>query len=101
MPSLNKDYEEKRNFIRMFVNVQVKVTDPATGESFQGESKNLSGDGILFVTSKQFEINQKLNVEVSSGQDSQAPLKAEFIVARADAIKDGEYEVAGSIHAVN
>ncbi len=97
MPSMGTDYDEKRNFIRMFVNAEVKISVAATGETFVGEGKNLSGDGALFVTDKEFEINQKLNLEISSEKSNLASLNAEFEVKRVESLGDGKFEIAGTM----
>ncbi|MGX5174477.1 PilZ domain-containing protein [Aliikangiella sp. IMCC44653] len=100
MSSLNSEYEEKRNFIRMFVDAKVSITDPATSEVYEGDSKNLSGDGVSFITDKKFELNQKLSVDIRSEQSKLAPLSADFEVKRVESLGDGRYEVAGTIQSV-
>lgn len=100
MSSVNKDYEEKRNFIRMFVDAKVSITDPQTSQIFEGDSKNLSGDGVMFVTDKEFEENQILIVDIRSEQSKLAPLTAEFEVKRVRKLGEGKFEVAGTINGV-
>ncbi len=100
MSLANKDYEEKRNFIRMFVDAKVIITDPVTGNTFEGDSKNLSGDGVMFTTEQKFEVAQRLNVDIRSEQSKLAPLSAEFEVVRVKAGENGLYEVAGKISGV-
>jgi len=97
MPSTGNDYDEKRNFIRMFVNAEVQITDPATAQVFSGEGKNLSGDGAMFTTNEKFIINQRLSLNIRSEQSSLASLNAEFEVKRVDQLEDGTFEVAGTM----
>ncbi len=97
MPSTGNDYDEKRNFIRMFVNADVQITDPATSQTYQGQGKNLSGDGAAFTTTEKFEINQRLNLNISSERSGMASLNAEFEVKRVDQLEDGSFEVAGTM----
>jgi hypothetical protein len=97
MPSTGTDYDEKRNFIRMFVNADVQITDPATSGVYRGEGKNLSGDGAAFITNEKFNLNQRLNLSISSERSSVASLNAEFVVKRVDQLEDGSYEVAGTM----
>ena len=101
MSSLDREYEEKRDFIRMFVDARVEITDPATGERFSGDSKNLSAGGVAFTCGHNFEIGQKLTVKVSSVQSKLPPLQADLIVIRSDKNEDNTYEIAGSIENVN
>jgi len=97
MPSMSSDYDEKRNFIRMFVNANVNITDPVTGKVYQGQGKNLSGDGAMFTTDGKFEVNQKLNLTISAENSNVASLNAEFEVIRVNDCGDGQYEIAGTM----
>lgn len=97
MPSTGNDYDEKRNFIRMFVNADVQITDPATSQVYQGHGKNLSGDGAAFTTKEKFNINQRLTLNISSESSPMASLNAEFEVKRVDQLDDGSFEVAGTM----
>lgn len=97
MPSTGGDYDEKRNFIRMFVNSVVQITNPKTGTVHQGKGKNLSGDGAMFSTEEKFEVGQKLNLDISSEQSKLASLSAEFEVIRVEELADGTFEIAGAM----
>ncbi|MET1255341.1 PilZ domain-containing protein [Aliikangiella maris] len=100
MPSMNKDYEEKRNFIRMFVDAKVTITDTDTGNKYEGDSKNLSGDGVMFITDQKFTMGQILEVDIRSEQSKLPPLQAKFEVKRVEVLDDGRYEIAGTIDGV-
>ncbi len=97
MSSVNKDYAEKRNFIRMFVDATVTITEPETGQVCSGESQNLSGDGVMFITERGFEVNQILEVDIRSRQSKLAPLVAKFEVRRVIKLDNGKFEIAGKI----
>lgn len=97
MQSTDNDYSEKRNFIRMFVNAKVKITDPATGNVYKGEGKNLSGDGAMFTSDEKFNVHQRLKVHISSEQSKLAALSASFEVVRVDEVANGVFEVAGTL----
>jgi hypothetical protein len=101
MPLTNKDYDEKRNFIRMFINADVTMTDPDTGTIYNGESKDLSGDGVSVKTNHEFQLNQKLEVHILTKQGTLSPLTAELQVNRVIKLDDGMFEVAGTIDQVN
>jgi hypothetical protein len=101
MSLTNKDYAEKRNFIRMFINADVTMTDPDTGTAYNGESKDLSGDGVSVITSHEFQLNQKLEVHIRTKQDSLSPLTAELEVKRVIKLDDGMFEIAGTIDSVS
>jgi len=101
MSSVSKDFEEKRNFIRMFVNTKVTLTDPATGRTFDGDSKNLSGDGILVRTKAEFKLDQELNINVRSEKSKIAPLSAQFTVKRIEKLDNGIFEIGGPMKGIN
>jgi len=97
MASIGSDYDEKRNFIRMFVNANVRIIDPDTGKEYAGQGKNLSGDGAMFTSKQSFNINQKLNLHISSELSKLASLNADFEVKRVQKLDNGEYEVGGTM----
>ena len=101
MSTSNKDYSEKRDFIRMFVNAKVNITDPNSGSSFEGVGQNLSGNGAMFTTTEAFDVGQTLTVDISSNQSQLAPLSAEFKVIRVTEDSDGQYTIAGSLENIS
>lgn len=101
MSGLGSEYDEKRNFIRMFVNAEVVIVDPTNNQTYSGKGKNLSGDGALFTTDQEFTVNQKLKLEIKSQQGSLASLSADFEVVRVNEVSSGCFEVAGIMLEVN
>jgi hypothetical protein len=101
MSPTDRDYAEKRNFIRMFIEADVDLTDPSTGKTFKGEGKDISGDGVSIITQQEFTMNQKLAVNIQAKQSTLAPLSAELEIKRVIKLDDGSFEVAGSIAKVN
>ncbi|NVJ60029.1 MAG: PilZ domain-containing protein [Gammaproteobacteria bacterium] len=99
--AVDREYEEKRDFIRMFVDAKVEVTDPQSGDTFQGESKDLSAGGVAFVCDHELATGTRLEVKVSSAESKLPPLKADFIVTRCDKQSDNRYEIAGTIENVS
>jgi len=97
MTQMDKNYSEKRNFIRMFVNAKVTITDPSTGDIYEGQGKNLSGDGAMFVSDKKFDKNQILTMGIQSKQNTLASLTADFEVIRVTELNDGQFEIAGAM----
>ncbi len=92
-----RNYVEKRDFIRMFVDARVEVTDVDSGLTYSGEAQNLSGRGLAFVADFEPTMGSKLNVTVSSRQSRLPPLAAEFIVVRVVAAGGGRFEIAGEL----
>ncbi|WP_144394922.1 PilZ domain-containing protein [Pleionea sediminis] len=101
MKSLEREYEEKRDFIRMFVDAKVEITDPESGEQFTGDSEDLSAGGVAFMCDHSFDEGRKLVVKVSSVQSKLPPLTANMEVIRSIKGEDGRYKIAGTITNVN
>jgi hypothetical protein len=101
MSSLDREYEEKRDFIRMFVDAKVEITDPETDDRFIGDSKNLSAGGVAFLCEQSFSVGKRLQVKVSSEQSKLPPLKADLVVIRCDKSNDNLFEIAGTIENVS
>jgi hypothetical protein len=101
MSSLDREYEEKRDFIRMFVDAKVEITDPENNERFIGDSKNLSASGVAFLCQHAFEVGKRLKVKVSSEQSKLPPLQADLVVIRCDKTDNDQFEIAGTIENVS
>jgi hypothetical protein len=97
MSGLGSEYDEKRNFIRMFVNANVEIVDPEDNQRYKGQGKNLSGDGAMFTTDKEFTVNQRLSLEIKTEESSMTSLTAEFEVVRVKGLSDGGFEIAGTM----
>ena len=80
----SRDYDEKRDFLRMGVDCPAHVTMTATGESFQGVAKNLSSSGLLLVCDRALPVGSQLEVRLAPDQPLVPPLEAAVRVARVD-----------------
>lgn len=96
-----RNYAEKRDFIRMFVDARVEVVDVDTGITHNGEAQNLSGRGLAFVAEFEPAAGSVLNVIVSSRQSRLPPLHAEFQVVRVIPAGGGRFEIAGELSKVS
>ena len=98
---IDREYEEKRDFIRMFVDANVEVSDAESGETFHGDSKDLSAGGVAFMCDHEFSVGTRLKVKVSSVESKLPPLTADLVVTRCDYKAENRYEIAGSIENVS
>lgn len=96
-----RDYAERRDFIRMFVDARVEIIDEETGAEYQGEARNLSGRGLMFEAQVEPSVGATLKVTVSSNQSRMPPLHAAFKVVRVQKQKGGRFEVAGELSDVS
>ncbi len=92
-----RQYAEKRDFIRMFVDSHVEVVDEETGATFHGDGKNISGSGLMFIADFQPREGASLHVTVSSLQSRLPPLQAQFRVIRVSRCEDGRYQIGGEL----
>jgi hypothetical protein len=93
----DKNFSEKRDFIRMTISapLNAKLSDLATnvGGIVEGECLNLSGGGMLVVASQNLTVGTELTAEVSSQHGHNPTLKARVRVARNIPLDDNNYEL--------
>lgn len=90
---------ELRNFPRVAVTCTVKYKQAESTDEFkEGTTRNISGNGIFFITSEMHEVNSLLEIHIAPGTDSALPLDAIIEVIRSNPGKqEGEFEIAGMI----
>lgn len=77
----SRDYQEKRNFIRMKVETPVQVTT-AAGLQLEGMCHNLSGGGMLLSVPETLPLGTEIEVLVTSNHGHNPMLKARTTVSR-------------------
>lgn len=93
-----RDYEEKRDFIRMSLDCKVQIKNLATGEMFQGVAMDLSSKGLAFVTSSNIAPGSKLEIRIVPDKAVVPPLHARVEVIRSEPDTSGNnYRVGTSI----
>lgn len=83
-----REYEEKRNFIRMKVDAQVEIT-PAGGSTINGVCRNLSGAGLLAETADPIALDTAVVVHIPAAGTKAPSFRAEGTVARLDTLEKG------------
>lgn len=89
----DKTYSEKRDFIRMTISVPLNAKLSAAGGVIEGECRNLSGGGMLVITSENLPVGTELDAEVSSGHGHSPTFRARMRVARNVPQNSGDYEL--------
>ncbi|MFN2309997.1 MAG: PilZ domain-containing protein [Gammaproteobacteria bacterium] len=84
-----RDYEEKRDFIRMLLDHPVLCTDVASGEQFTGQARDLSGTGLCLVLARAHVPGDLLEVRIEPGRAVVPPLHALVNVVRVEPDADG------------
>lgn len=94
MSTHNRDYSEKRDFIRMKVNTPAQIlieTDDKPG--YKAICNDLSGGGMSITIDKELALNSEVTVTVTSDHSHSPMLKAHCCVARVEAQDDGTYSI--------
>lgn len=84
----SRDYQEKRNFIRMKVDTPVDVQVLAKGEHFHGKCRDLSGGGLLVELPTALPVGTEAEVSIKSTHGHSPMLQARVRVSRVDAQPD-------------
>lgn len=95
------NYDEKRSFYRMSVDCSIEFSELGSAEKFKGEGKNLSADGVKFITDHELTEGQQLDVIVHPVIQTVIPLTAKAKVIRVVKDEDnGQFIVGLSLEEV-
>jgi len=84
MSLLDREYSEKRNFIRMKIDTPAEVTVLDREENCRGVCHDLSGGGMLLTIDKEVALDTELLVTVSTTHGHQPMLSARCVVSRVE-----------------
>lgn len=93
---MSREYDEKRNFIRMCMDCPMSFTR-YDGSVHSALARDLSGSGLGFVTDQALTLGEVLAVQVVPQQAVVAPLRAEVEVARVQPVTEGGYDIGVTI----
>jgi len=79
---LNRDYIEKRDFIRMKVNTPANISIEEEGRTTKGICNDLSGSGMLLTIDQTLPIDSELLVTLSPENGDGPALQAKCTIAR-------------------
>jgi len=92
-------HNNKRHYIRMAAECEISFTDPDSSLRHHGLSKNLSGRGLLFETSKNMTPGAVIELTVAPENTATPPLHALVEVVRVSPTDDDEslFSIAAKI----
>jgi len=90
-----RDYEEKRDFIRVAVECEVSLESSAGGRRFVADGKNLSAGGVLLHTQEVLRPGDRLEMHIETRQVLLSVLDATIEVVRVEVLDDGRRYAAG------
>ncbi|MCP4433327.1 MAG: PilZ domain-containing protein [Gammaproteobacteria bacterium] len=90
------DYAEKRDFQRMTLDCEFSFFRPGESQRYTGQVINLSSKGILFTSSKSFNVETALEIVVTPSNSLTPSMQASVLVSR---VTDNQsiYELACEI----
>ncbi len=89
----DKNYSEKRDFIRMTISVPLNARLAGDKGVIEGECRNLSGGGMLVITRENLPLGTELEAEVTSDHGHNPTFRAAMRVVRSVPQDDGRYEL--------
>ncbi|MFP3873790.1 MAG: PilZ domain-containing protein [Thiohalophilus sp.] len=96
-----RDYDEKRDFIRVEVDCDIRFKPQGTGQEAIGRLANLSGRGLMFIAANEIPVDTQVEIYVESDQQINAPLHAVVRVVRMAKQRRGDgYEIGAIITSV-
>lgn len=91
MDRINRNYNEKRNFIRMKIDTPADVVIESQGGNIQAVCRDLSGGGMLIESPEDLDIGLELVVKLASHHLNNPMLKARTVVARSKENRGGGF----------
>lgn len=80
--SANRNYSEKRNYIRMKVDAPVDITLTTDGSEYHGICRDLSGGGMMIELQSILPVGTQAEVMICSGHGHNPILRAKAAVTR-------------------
>jgi PilZ domain len=87
----DKNYSEKRDFIRMKISAPLGATLTTPVKTIEGMCRDLSGGGMQVETKEALTLGTELEVEISSSHGHNPTLKAKVKVARVQEVATNDY----------
>ena len=95
MFQMERNYSEKRDFIRM--NINAPITLSQGGQSIQGVCLDLSGTGMQVLVAGSFNLGEKIRVQIPSEHAELDGLDTLTEVVRVDNHEDGRQNLGLTI----
>lgn len=96
-----RNYNEKRDFIRMKVDTQVELRVCDSERVLQGICRDLSGTGMAVEINEDVAVGTNLLACLASSNSKFPPFEANVQVVRSTALPDGHYLLGMQILQVN
>jgi hypothetical protein len=95
MSSIDRDFSEKRNFIRMRINSDVNLE--SNGQQYTGICRDISGSGLLVETQQAFTLGDEVRISIPQKSETHLPFNATTEVTRVSNGSEDRYIIGFSI----
>ncbi len=96
-----RDYDEKRDFIRVEVDCDIHFKPQGAGSEQIGRLSNLSGRGMMFIAAEEIPVDTPVEIRIAAEKQVTAPLHAMVRVVRLAKQRRGDgYEIGAIITSV-
>jgi len=92
-----REYDEKRDFIRVSVDCPVRFRADDAAEDEIGKVRNLSGRGMMFIAERELPMEASLEVKIQPENRLTPPLHARVRVVRVARPRRGEGFEIGAV----
>lgn len=79
---MTREYDEKRDFIRIDIDCEIVFNKPESEEKKTGRVANLSGRGMMFISAEEIEKNSIMEVRINPSNVLTPPLHANVKIVR-------------------
>ncbi len=93
-------YQEKRNFVRVSVDCDVRLRSDAGIKEFTARAKDLSAGGVLFYTDQDLSQGDRFSLHMEAHHALLSVFDADIEVVRIEALGEGGYAVGSTIHSI-
>ena len=100
MSGINRNYDEKRNFIRMTMNSNATLTQES-GVSITVKCRDLSATGMLVHSNESLTVGASVEINIPSPKEQFPTKVAKGKVLRCDEVSPGAFELGVSIESIN
>ena len=92
-----REYDEKRDFIRINVDCEMTYKLPGTPDTKSGKVTNLSGRGMMFITAEALDVESVVEVRIIPEKNITPPLHANVRVVRVAKQRHGDGYETGAV----
>ncbi|RLA00360.1 MAG: hypothetical protein DRQ47_09630 [Gammaproteobacteria bacterium] len=100
MSTNERNFAEKRDFIRMFIDAPVEFTIAGSGSWCSGTGKNLSGGGLSFSCEEELSVDDQVEIKIHPETPVTPSYEAKVRVIRVIPEEDGIYTISAQVEEI-